>query len=230
MWNPPITLTPEEQKIVARLRKMRQFFVFLRERRHALLDAVFQDTLAATYNAELGGKAPWKLACWPSPRCCRLAATSVRGMRSNLPCWTSAGRWCWTASTPRIPLQQRHTVQLSHAAYRAQLGQELAGSGRSAGGDDQGIRRQAAASSSGLYATVWRRPCGGQFNLLGHALRKAVGLAAHALDAPADTMLEGAGLVLVGHSSLNAALDLDWGTPQARAKAPRLILEEVDRW
>ena len=58
MWNPPITLTPEEQKIVARPRKMRQFFVFLRERRHALLDAVFQDTLAATYSAELGGKAP----------------------------------------------------------------------------------------------------------------------------------------------------------------------------
>ena len=34
MWNPPIALTPEEQKIVARTRKTRKFFVFLRERRH----------------------------------------------------------------------------------------------------------------------------------------------------------------------------------------------------
>jgi hypothetical protein len=41
-------LTPEEHKIAARTRKARKFFVFLRERRHALLDATFQDTLAET--------------------------------------------------------------------------------------------------------------------------------------------------------------------------------------
>ena len=56
MWNPPIALTPEEQKIAARTRKTRKFFVFLRERRHELLDATFQDILAATYSAKLGGQ------------------------------------------------------------------------------------------------------------------------------------------------------------------------------
>src|SRR5712691_446019 len=39
-----------------------------------------------------------------------------------------------------------------------------------------------------------------------------------------------AGLTLVGHSSLKAALDLRWGEPGAREKALRLVLEEVDRW
>jgi hypothetical protein len=58
MWNPPIALTPEEQKIAARTRKTRTFFVFLRERRHELLDATFQATLTATYSAEPGGKEP----------------------------------------------------------------------------------------------------------------------------------------------------------------------------
>src|SRR5215468_6104754 len=58
MWNPPIALTPEEQKIVVRTRKTRKFFVFLRERRHELLDADFQKTLAQSYGAEPGGKAP----------------------------------------------------------------------------------------------------------------------------------------------------------------------------
>ena len=43
-------------------------------------------------------------------------------------------------------------------------------------------------------------------------------------------ILEEAGLVLVGHSSLKAALDLDWGQPKAREQALRLVLEEVDRW
>ena len=43
-------------------------------------------------------------------------------------------------------------------------------------------------------------------------------------------MLEEAGLVLVGHSSLKAALDLDWGQPQARAQALHMGLAEVERW
>jgi transposase len=62
MWNPPIALNPEEQKIVARTRKTRKFFVFLRERRHELLDADLQNTLAQSYSAEPGGKAPVEAA------------------------------------------------------------------------------------------------------------------------------------------------------------------------
>ena len=67
-------------------------------------------------------------------------------------------------------------------------------------------------------------------NLLGHALRKAVGLAAKALATPAEVLMADAGLELVGQSSLKAALDLDWGAPTARASALRLVLEEVERW
>ena len=80
MWNPPIALTLEEHKIAARTRKARKFFVFLREHRHELLDATFQDTLAATYSVRsLVAKSPWKPACWPSPRCCKRTATWVTG-------------------------------------------------------------------------------------------------------------------------------------------------------
>jgi hypothetical protein len=67
-------------------------------------------------------------------------------------------------------------------------------------------------------------------NLLGHALRKAVGLAAQALGTSAEAIVEDAGLTLVGHSSLKAALDLDWGEPSARERALGLVLEEVARW
>jgi transposase len=58
MWNPPIALTLEEQKIVARTRKTRKFFVFLREHRHELLDADLQHLLAQSYSPEPGGQAP----------------------------------------------------------------------------------------------------------------------------------------------------------------------------
>src|SRR4029453_17557712 len=58
MWNPPIALTLEAQKIAARPRKARQFFVFWREHRHEWLEATFPDTLAETSSAEPGGKEP----------------------------------------------------------------------------------------------------------------------------------------------------------------------------
>jgi hypothetical protein len=67
-------------------------------------------------------------------------------------------------------------------------------------------------------------------NLLGHALRKAVGLAARELSGSAEAILEEAGLVLVGHGSLMAALDRDWGQQQAREQVLGLVLAEVERW
>jgi hypothetical protein len=67
-------------------------------------------------------------------------------------------------------------------------------------------------------------------NLLGHALRKAVRVAAAELETSAAALIEAADLALVGQSSLKAALDLDWGEPTARARALGLVLEEVERW
>ena len=58
MWHPPVALTAEEQNIVARTRKARKFFVFLREHRHELLDADFQHILAQSYSPEPGGQEP----------------------------------------------------------------------------------------------------------------------------------------------------------------------------
>jgi hypothetical protein len=67
-------------------------------------------------------------------------------------------------------------------------------------------------------------------NLLGHALRQAVGLAAQELGPSAEAVVADAGLTLVGHRSLKAALDLDGGEPRARERALGLVREEVARW
>src|SRR5438128_11392448 len=48
-------------------------------------------------------------------------------------------------------------------------------------------------------------------NLLGHALRKACGLAAQALDTSAGAVMEAAGLPVVGPSSRNEPLHDVWG-------------------
>jgi hypothetical protein len=58
MGNPPIALTPEEQQSVVRTRTTRKFFVFLRERRHEILDADFQHALAQSSSPELSHGRP----------------------------------------------------------------------------------------------------------------------------------------------------------------------------
>jgi hypothetical protein len=58
MWNQPLALTPEEQKIAARTRKTRKFVVLRRERRHDLPDAAFQTTRVNRERLEPGGTAP----------------------------------------------------------------------------------------------------------------------------------------------------------------------------
>ena len=83
MWNPPIALTPEEQKIAIRTRKTRKFFVFLREHRHELLDADFQHLLAQSYSPALGGQEPVEAGLLALATCCRPMGTSAIGTRSN---------------------------------------------------------------------------------------------------------------------------------------------------
>ena len=58
MWNPPMALSPAERKMAARTQKARKFLVFLRTRRHELLDAAFQQRLAQNERPAPGGKTP----------------------------------------------------------------------------------------------------------------------------------------------------------------------------
>ena len=56
-WEPPVTLSPQEAVIVRRIRRAK-LFVFLREQRHLLFDAAFQQEFAATYQASALGQPP----------------------------------------------------------------------------------------------------------------------------------------------------------------------------
>ena len=48
-WVVPKKLTAAENRLARRIRTRSQFFLFLREVRHELFDAEFQEELAATY-------------------------------------------------------------------------------------------------------------------------------------------------------------------------------------
>src|SRR5215468_5779371 len=50
LWQPPVDLSPAEQTIIKRIKRAK-LFVFLRQHRHTLFDAAFQDELATISTA-----------------------------------------------------------------------------------------------------------------------------------------------------------------------------------
>jgi hypothetical protein len=231
MWNPPIALTLEEQKIAARTRKARKFFVFLREHRHELLDTAFQDTLAETYSAEPGGKEPVEAGMLALATL--LQAYGHVGDRDAVALTVMDKRWqmvldCLGAEQP--PCSQGTLCNfrlrlMAHNLDKILLERTVTLAEQTGGFGARQLR--AALDSTPLFGAGRVEDT---LNLLGHALRKAVGLSARELGVPAEAILEEAGLVLVGRSSLKAALDLDWGQPKAREQALRLVLAEVECW
>ena len=66
------------------------------------------------------------------------------------------------------------------------------------------------------------------YNLLGHALRKAVGMLARQQGRELAAEATAAGAPLLGGASLKAALDCDWDDPAARAGALAQVLAALD--
>ena len=228
MWNPPIALSAEEQTIAARTRKARKFFVFLRECRHELLDADFQNTLTKSYSPESGGHEPVEAGLLALATL--LQAYCHVGDRDAVELTVMDKRWqmvldCLGAEHP--PFSQGTLFNfrmrlIAHNLDKTLLDRTVALAEKTGGFGARQLR--AVLDSTPLFGAGRVEDT---LNLLGHALRKAVGLAAQVLDTSAEAVAEDAGLTLLGHSSLKAALDLDWGEPRARERALGLVLEEV---
>ena len=231
MWNPPIALTSEEQTIAVRTRKTRKFFVFLREHRHELLDADLQHTLAHSYRPASGGHKPVEAGLLALATL--LQAYCHVGDRDAVELTVMDKRWqmvldCLGAEHP--PFSQGTLLNfrrrlITHNLDKTLLERTVALAEHTGGFGARQLR--AVLDSTPLFGAGRVEDT---LNLLGHALRKAVGLAAQALGTSTEAVVEDAGLTLVGQSSLKAALDLDWGEPNARSRALGLVLEEVERW
>src|SRR3989440_10120065 len=65
------------------------------------------------------------------------------------------------------------------------------------------------------------------YNLLGHALRKALGVIARKPRRGLADLVTEANASLVGGSSLKAALDRDWDDPEAREQALIVVLKTL---
>ena len=218
-----------------RLVKRAKLFVFLRRHRHELFDDAFQAELATIYRDSPLGHPPVPPA--------RLALATI------LQAYTGVGddevieacamdrRWQLVLDcldTEHAPFSKGALVAFRQQLIAHDLDRRLIERtvGLAAEARAVGSRQlRAALDSSPLWGAGRVEDT---YNLLGHALRKALGVIARQQGRGlADLAAEAGAPLLDGARSLKAALDCDWDDPAERAGALARVLaalEAAERW
>jgi hypothetical protein len=233
LWHPPVELSTAEHVIIKRIRRAK-LFVFLRQHRHTLFADPFQQELLTLYKDQPQGQPPVPPAQLALATLLQ-AYTQVSDdevMEATL----MDRRWqlvldCLDCDTP--PFSKGTLVAFRQRLIAQQLDRRLL---------ERTMEIAAASGAFGprqLRAALDSSPLWGAgrvedtYNLLGHALRKALGVIARQQGRGLREIADKAGASLVAGSSLKAALDLDWDDSGARQQALTMILDSltaVEQW
>src|SRR5436190_9257308 len=228
VWEPPVALLATEQAIVARIKRAK-LFVFLRQHRHTLVDAAFQEELASMYKDAPQGQPPIP----PAQLALATLLQAYTGVSDDelLEATVMDRRWqlvldCLESET--APFSKGTLVTFRKLLIAHQLDRRLL---------ERTVELAAATKAFGsraLRAALDSSPLWGAgrvedtYNLLGHALRKALGVIARQQGRGLADVATESGASLVGELSLKAALDLDWDDPTAREQALTQVLAALD--
>jgi transposase len=233
MWEPPVEPSPAERAVIKAVRRAK-LFVFLREHRHELFDEQFQAELAEAYADSPKGQPPVPPA--------QLALATILQAYTKvsddevIEATVMDRRWqlaldCTGAEEP--PFSKGTLVGfrkrlIEHDLDRRLIERTVDLAARTKGFGARALR--AALDSSPLWGAGRVEDT---FNLMGHALRKALGVIAVLQgrgQAAGITMLaQQAGMPELAASSLKAALDRDWDDPAAREEALAVVLGLLGR-
>jgi len=233
VWRPPVEPSSAEQTVIKAVRRAK-LFVFLRQHRHELFDEQFQAELAETYVDSPKGQPPVPPA--------RLALATILQAYAKvsddevIEATVMDRRWqlvldCMGAEEP--PFSKGTLVGFRKRLIEQDLDRRLIErtvelAARTKGFGARALR--AALDSSPLWGAGRVEDT---LNLMGHALRKALGVIAAAQgwgQAAGTAVMAGlAGVPQLAASSLKAALDADWDDPAARDQALAQVLGLLDR-
>jgi len=226
VWRPPVELTADERAVVGLMKQKSRLFLFLRTWRHELLDEGFQGELAAVYEGR--GKPPVP----PAQLALATILQAYTGLSDEdvVEAATTDRRWqlvLGCLGTARAPFGKGTLWRFRQLVVRADLDRRLV------------ERTVAVAQQRGgfgaraLRAALDASPLWGAgrvedtYNLLGHALRQAVGVLARRQGRGLADVAAAVGVPELSRSSLKAALDVDWDDAAARTAALTRVLEMV---
>ncbi|HTU76390.1 MAG TPA: IS1182 family transposase [Trebonia sp.] len=233
VWRPPVEPSPAEQAVIKAVRRAR-LFVFLREHRHELFDEEFQAELAAAYADSPKGQPPVP----PAQLALATVLQAYAGVSDDevIEATVMDRRWqlvldCMGAEEP--PFSKGTLVGFRKRLVEHDLDRRLV---------ERTVELAAATRGFGaraLRAALDSSPLWGAgrvedtFNLMGHALRKALGVIAVLQGRGQATgitdLARQAGAPQLAASSLKAALDRDWDDPAARDAALAVVLGLLDQ-
>ena len=229
-WRPPVELSPAEQQIVKRIRRAK-LFVLLRQRRHELFSEEFQAELAELYADSPKGQPPVA----PAQLALALIVQAYTGASDDevIEATVMDRRWqlvldCLDAEQP--PFSKGTLFNFRTRLLKANLDRRLVEATVAlAASSAAGRQLRAALDSSPLWGAGRVEDT---FNLMGHALRMALGVfACHqgwGLAEGTAALATQAGAGVLAGSSLKAALDTDWDDPGARDDALGVVLAALE--
>jgi hypothetical protein len=229
VWQPPVEPSPAEQAVMKAVRRAK-LFVFLRQHRHELFDEALQAELAQMYVDSEKGQPPAQLAL-------ATILQAYTGVSDDevIEVLVMDRRWQLVLDcldTERAPFSKGTLVGFRTRLIAADLDRrliertvELAAGTRGFGA--RALR--AALDSSPLWGAGRVEDT---INLMGHALRKALGVIAAVQGwgqaEGTAVVAQQAGVPALAASSLKAALDLDWDDPATADLALAQVLEYLN--
>jgi hypothetical protein len=228
LWQPPVECSPTEQKIVARIRRAK-LFVFLRQYGHEIFDEIFQAELAQGYVDSPQGQPPIP----PAQLALATLLQAYTGVSDDevIEATVMDRRWqlaldcldCDTAPFSKGTLVGFRKLVIKQNWDRRLIERTVAIAAQHKVFGTRQLR--AALDSSPLWGAGRVEDT---YNLLGHALRKALSVIARQQGRGLAAVAEEAGAALLSGSSLKAALDLNWDEPVECAQALTLILTTLE--
>ncbi|MGO8947042.1 MAG: IS1182 family transposase [Ktedonobacterales bacterium] len=230
LWQPSIALSPEETAIVRRIHRAK-LFIFLREQRHTLFSPDFQAELGALlYEDKPKGHPPTP----PAQLALATILQAYTGVSDDevIEATTMDRRWqlvldCLDCAEPpfsKATLVAFRQRLIAHEGDRRLIERTLEVAQDSGAFSPKALR--VALDSSPLWGAGKVEDT---YNLVGHALRKALSVVARQQGRGlADVAADAGAAVVGGPVSLKAALDLDWDDPEARTAALGAVLGALD--
>jgi len=226
-------MTQREEFVMKRLVRTKKLFAFLRTHRHELFDDGFQEELEGMYRTTGAGTEPL-----PPARLCMIVLLQAYAGVSDaeaVELTVMDARWqlvldCMNAESPVVSqgALQKFRERLIAAGFDRRLLErtvELAKATKEF--DWKKLPKE-------LQVAVDSRPLEGAgrvedtINLLGHAARKIVMLAAKLTELPVETVARQARIPIALYASTKAGLDRDWSDPSQRGQALEELLVQVD--
>jgi transposase len=234
VWQLRVECSRLEREVIKRIKRAK-LFVWLREHRHELFDEAFQAELAGMYADKPVGQPPVP----PAQLALATILQAYTGASDDEVIEATVMDRRWQLVLDCMDHAQAPFSKATLGAFRTRL-------------IDHGLDRRLVERTVELYGQATGRVAGGKLraaldssplwgagrvedtiNLLGHALRKVVGVLARqqgwGLAQGTQVLAEQASVPELAASSLKAALDLDWDDEAALPHALGVVLAAVGR-